>query len=41
MHIQQVSQQLNLSKKAIMLYEQKGLIQPQKEWLSCLSRQRY
>lgn len=31
MHIQQVSQQLNLSKKAIMLYEQKGLIQPQKD----------
>ncbi|OUQ34270.1 MerR family transcriptional regulator [Massilimicrobiota timonensis] len=31
MHIQQVSQQLNLSKKAIMLYEQKGLIQSQKD----------
>lgn len=31
MHIQQVSQQLNLSKKAIMFYEQKGLIQPQKD----------
>lgn len=31
MHIQEVSQQLNLSKKAIMIYEQKGLIHPQKD----------
>ena len=31
MHIQKVSQQLNLSKKAIMIYEQKGLIHPQKD----------
>ena len=31
MHIQEVSQQLNLSKKAIMIYEQKRLIHPQKD----------
>lgn len=31
MHIQEVSQQLNLSKKAIMIYAQKGLIHPQKD----------
>lgn len=31
MHIQQVSQQLHLSRKAIMVYEQKGLIHPQKD----------
>lgn len=31
MHIQEVSQQLNLTKKAIMIYEQKGLIHPQKD----------
>lgn len=31
MHIQEVSQQLNLSKKAIMIYAQKGLIHPKKD----------
>lgn len=31
MHIQQVSKQLNISKKAIMFYEQKGLVKPQKD----------
>ncbi|OUQ12655.1 hypothetical protein B5E87_08905 [Massilimicrobiota sp. An142] len=31
MHIQEVSQQLNLSKKTIMIYEQKRLIHPQKD----------
>lgn len=31
MHIQEVSQQLNLYKKAIMIYAQKGLIHPQKD----------
>lgn len=31
MHIQEVSQQLNLSKKAIMIYEQKRLIHSQKD----------
>lgn len=31
MHIQQVSKQVNISKKAIMFYEQKGLIKPRKD----------
>ncbi len=31
MYIQQVAKQLNISKKAMMIYEQKGLIQPQKD----------
>lgn len=31
MYIQEISQKLQLSKKAINLYEEKGLIQPQKD----------
>lgn len=31
MYIQQASKQLNISKKAIMFYEQKGLVKPQKD----------